>query len=211
VRAVADLQSLIESLHDVRSELDVREYLIDDSVRAEIPGAQPDIPEQLFVRESEEGPEIALYLAEEITSALHEDDPMERLHTGNLEAFCIGLEGVSHFVMLVHRAQHGHQVSALELELQAEVDKFVSAWLLLGEQGVDMRASANALARQIFDAYTIHDSVPNDEIDRYHAATRAARRYCRGLSRRCPGDPKMIRRDVRKYYRQGLSEKMRAA
>ena len=42
----------------------------------------------------------------------------------NLDRFCVATEGVSHVLYLASTAQRG-RVSAFELELQAEIDKFL--------------------------------------------------------------------------------------
>ncbi len=44
------------------------------------------------------------------------------------------LEGVSHFVYLAWNAGHDKPVSLLELEMQAEVDKYVGSYWLMRRQ-----------------------------------------------------------------------------
>ena len=51
-----------------------------------------------------------------------------------LQDFLLAVEGVSHFVYLVHRARQERPVSAVELELQAEVDKYLVALLVTWNQ-----------------------------------------------------------------------------
>lgn len=207
------LQSTIQSLHDVQVDLDVSAYMVDDVARRDLPGAREELPEQLFVREVDEALEIALYIAPTIVSALEADDPHTRLHAGNLENFCIALEGVSHFVFLAWRASVGWPVSALEMEIQAEVDKFISAWMLLTGQGVDPAHSASALQRQLFRAYELRDELSPEEVDRYHTASRVAEGFCRGLVRR-NGDSlssQRIMREARTFYRKPLAQKLRVA
>ena len=207
------LQHSIQSLHDLQLDLDVTAYMVDDSVRREIPGARDDLPEQLFVRQDAEGMELALYIAPAVMQRLEQDNPHAHLHAGNLESFCIALEGVSHFVFLAWRAQYDLPVTALEMEIQAEVDKFVASWLLLEAQGLPRRNTAALLAHQLFDAYELHDAVAPDERERYHVASRTAAHYCRSLAARFSDDDEdgRIKRDVRSYYRSGLADKLRAA
>jgi hypothetical protein len=209
------LQRALEGLHDVDTELDVTAYVVDDAQRDALPGARQGLPEQLFVREAEDGIEIALYVDPAVVACLEGDDPHERLHAGNLSSYCVALEGVSHFVLLAYRASLGWPVSALELEIQAEVDKFVHGWLLLTAQGAASDAAARALARRLFDGYVLRDDVPVAEHQRYHVATRAARSFCHRLADRCtadrPRDRHRIHHEVRRYYRTGLAEKLRAA
>ena len=74
---------------------------------------------------------LSLYLDPALLRRLAAADPLERLHGGNVADCLTALEGVSHFLYLVWNASHDRPVSLLELEMQAEVDKFiVSHWLL---------------------------------------------------------------------------------
>lgn len=189
------------------------QYLVDDDTRREIPGSREGIPEQLFIRESESDVDLALYIAPSVTETLEKHPPAHGLTSENFEAYCIALEGVSHFVLCAFRASHDLSVSALELELQAEVDKFVSSWLLLEEQGLGREAGANQLAKRLFEEYVLRPEVAEDEVERYHTASRAARGYCTKLVKRYARDSGRGRltTDVRRYYRQGLAEKLRAA
>jgi hypothetical protein len=213
VSVLAQLQRAIEGLHGVQTQLDVDAYVVDPEVRALMPGARTELPEQLFVREDGDGMELALYVDPKIITTLEKDDPRARLHEGNLESYCVALEGVSHFVFLAFRAELGRPVTPLELEIQAEVDKFVQAWLLLRTQGCSLAAGARVLDLKLFVAYEVREGVASEEVERYHTATRAARRYCSGLAERHAesGEERRIRADVRGYYRSGLAEKLRAA
>ncbi len=206
------LQRTIEALHAVETDLDVRAYIVDEETRRAIPGAR-ELPEQLFVREDEDGLELALFIDPRVVERLERDHPQRRLHAGNLESYCIALEGVSHFVLVAWRAQRGWPVSALEMEIQAEVDKFVLAWQLLAEQGRSRQLAARLLRRRLFHSYALRDDVAPEETGRYHTATRAAERFCSHLARRFGGDRdnRRIERQVREFYRRGLSDKLRAA
>lgn len=211
---LGSLQTAIEDLHAVETDLDVGAFVVDEATRSEIPGALDGLPEQLFIREDEEGVELALYIDPLILQRLETDHPHLKLHAGNLEAYCIALEGVSHFVFLTWRAQLGRPVTALELEIQAEVDKFVTAWLLIARQGERrLHEIAPTLSRRLFENYDLRESVPSDEVSRYHLASRSARRYCSDLASRFGRDrnERRIRQDVRAFYRRGLSEKLHAA
>lgn len=207
------LQRFIEDLAGIATQLDVSRYVVDPDLRGQLPGAREGLPEQLFVREHEGELELALYVDPQVVDQLAFDDPHRRLHEGNLASYCIALEGVSHFVFVAYRALLGRPVTPLEMEIQAEVDKFVGAWLLLAEQGHDRDAAARQLMRRMFVDYELHDDVPDDHSDRYHTASRAAGRFCEALAGRYgrDRDAARITREVRTYYRKGLAEKLRAA
>jgi hypothetical protein len=209
---LSHLQQVLEDLHAVRVDLDVCSYVVDEETRRELPGAR-QLPEQLFVREAADGVELALFIDPAVLESLERDHPQCCLHAGNLESYCIAVEGVSHFILVAWRAQRRWPVTALELEIQAEVDKFVSAWLLLADQGRPRHVAAQILRRRLFHSYSLQDDVPPEEGSRYHVASQVAERFCSRLARRFGRDPdhQRIRRDVREFYRRGLSEKLRAA
>ncbi len=209
---LSGIQALVEELNAVSTDLDVRDYVVSPEVKASIPGALDSIPEQLFVAEMEDGMELALYIDPLILAALDLDHPQSRLHIGNLENFCIALEGVSHFIKVVWSAQCGREVSALELEIQAEVDKFIGAWGLLVEQGMPRTHAARALRRFLFGQYELRADVPAAEAQRYHLASRVAGKFCERLVNRYPTDSshRRVLRDARIFYRSGLQSMLRS-
>ncbi|MBC7794691.1 MAG: hypothetical protein H7Z43_13385 [Clostridia bacterium] len=171
------------------------------------------MPEQLFIQESGNETDIALYIQPGILEHLDGVAPEQRSNEANFEAYCIALEGVSHFVLYVFRSVQELQVTALELELQAEIDKFVTAWEQRAAVTADKNGEAKHLSRIIFDNYELRAEVAPEEVDRYHVATRAAKRYCQKLVTKYGRDQSSERmhRDVREYYRLGLADKLRVA
>jgi len=210
---VRQMQASLEELYDVAIDLDVGEYIVTKDVKAIIPGAIEGIPEQLFIAQHDDEVELALYISPEVINTLNSDAPQRRLHAGNLEDFWIALEGVSHFTFLVWRTQLGRPVSHLELELQAEVDKFIRSWILLSEQGCPIGTSGRALCRALFDSYEVRNDIPAEQVETYRLASTAAERFCRKLTETytSPRDFKSVRSEARDYYRQGLAQKMRVA
>ena len=212
-RLLRRVQTHLEGLNDVEIDMDVCAFVVDDSIRQTIPGAKAGIPEQLFVREIDGEVELALYINPGIVARLERDNPYVRLHDGNINPYCVAVEGVSHFVFLAYRAQLDRPVTALELEIQAEVDKFVHTWLLLVRQGNSRMLVAKALEKHFFRSYGLHDEVDPSEIDRYRTASEVAQRFCGYLARRFgrDRDTKALKREVRTFFRAGLDDKVRAA
>ena len=77
---------------------------------------------------------LSLYLDPALLERLARADPLVRLHAGNVADYWTALEGVSHFLYLAWNAGHDKPVSLLELEMQAEVDKYVASYWLLRRQ-----------------------------------------------------------------------------
>src|SRR6202035_5052149 len=122
---------------------------------------------------------MSLYLDPELLERLDRADPMERLHDGNVADYWTALEGVSHFIYLAWNAGHDRGVSLLELELQAEIDKYVSSWLLLREQ--DPARSPAELHRLLFERSHVDVRLAGERCELYREANQYAARFCRRL------------------------------
>ena len=98
-------------------------------------------------------------------------DPETRLSNHNLDAFCVLVEEVSHFHLIVERMHRGMPLSKLELEWQGEVDKLlISAILLRRQSGF---AHYHHLARCLFEGARTLEGV--DKL--YEEASQLAARF----------------------------------
>ncbi|MDP6934243.1 MAG: hypothetical protein QGG40_15060 [Myxococcota bacterium] len=97
-------------------------------------------------------------------------NPAEAL-SSSFAAYCVAIEGVSHFLMLVERAGRDEPVSLLELEVQAEVDKYVCARLLLPSREQEWRA-------RLFGDVELVEGLDSEEEARYLEAGRLAEAFC---------------------------------
>jgi hypothetical protein len=145
--------------------------------------------EQLLVRESAEAVELALIV------------PAGAPRAGANDTWLQLLEGVSHFVYLVERVRTGLPTTQLELELQAEVDKFV----LLGlEPGGDPE-SVRRLHTHLYEHGHFLDPSGTEAGERYRLAnTLAARLGARLVGRGARETRELLRR----FYRAGQTEKI---
>ena len=92
------------------------------------------------------------------------------------------LEGVSHFVCVAWNAHHDRDVSVLELEMQAEIDKYVSScWLLRRQSPRRFPAELHSL---LFERTRIDPALAGERAGLYRDATRYASRFCRDMERR---------------------------
>ena len=97
---------------------------------------------------------------------------MNELSDANLDAFCVLVEEVSHFHLIVNRAEAKLPVTKLELEWQGEVDKLLLCALLLQKQSGDPHVLP--LVRRLFDEALI---ISDHNRQRYEEATRFAARF----------------------------------
>jgi hypothetical protein len=210
------LQSLLGRLYDVDLNYDVYDFLVTD--RRALPGAPaaPDpreTEEELLLAETHDGAGVALYLDPGLLRRLEGADPVGALTEGNLSDYCTALEGVSHFVYSTWRLRRDLPVSLLELETQAEVDKYaVTVFLLAQQLGGGFPAQVHA---RLFDRVSFDERLQPDQVDRYRTAHRCAAHYCRRLEHRfvSRGQARIeaLVRELRRFYRLGSSAKMRHA
>src|SRR6201997_2818439 len=179
------LQSLIGGIYDVSVAHDVYDFLVTDRQRLPAAARGGSAEEELIVAEPAEGGDevgLSLYLDPALLSRLTREDPLVRLHGGNVADWCTALEGVSHFLYLAWNAGHDKPVSLLELEMQAEVDKYVvSYWLLRRQLPQHFPAE---LRRLLFERFQVDPrAAAAGRAQVYREASRYAGKFCARLER----------------------------
>ncbi len=162
----------------------VAEFLI-DRTSVERLGGMVSAREEVFLVESLDtgAMDLGLYLAPELFEKLRGKDPGRRsglrLVTEELSAFSAMTEGVSHVLYLSRCAESDRQVSKLELEVQAEIDKFAVSALHLWGRG--LRERVHELWERLFTRVRPRQGLSADEQDRYLEAGALGGRYARHL------------------------------
>jgi len=205
VKTLARVQRGIESLYRVDTGLTVEDFVIDEPTR-ELVAPQRRSREQLFVCEDAGEMSLALFIDPIALQNLAQHDPGRRLGDHNLGDFLLAVEGVSHFIYATWCAQSDRAVTQLELELQAEVDKYITC-LLVTDPG---QGQSEALRHRLFVEAEYLPDLDDEEVDRYRAANDNAHRYAAWLeatfvaTRRIP---EMLA-ELRRFYRRGLAGKL---
>lgn len=200
------VQHGIELLYRVQTDVDIEDFVIDEVTRLEI-GAVRTPREQLLVSESANDLELALFVDPGVLSNLASHDPGERLDETNLSDFLLTVEGVSHFVYVVWHAQNSRPVSALELELQAEVDKYVTCLLtMLSQAG----RPPPGLRAKLFEQFELDPHLGDEERERYLVANSNARAYAAVLDERFVARNSFadMLDELRRFYRLGGQDKL---
>jgi len=179
------LQSLIGGIYDVSIAHDVYDFLVTDRRRLPAAARGGTAEEELIVAQPAGGGDelaVSLYLDPELLGRLTREDPLVRLHGGNVADWCTALEGVSHFLYLAWNAGHDKPVSLLELEMQAEVDKYVvSYWLLRRQSPQHFPAE---LRRLLFERFRVDPgAAAAGRAQVYREASRYAGKFCARLER----------------------------
>ena len=206
---VRDLQTVLERTYDVPLAHDVAHFLLTD--RNALPAQARATDEQLLVAQDGAGVALGLFLDPAVLARLAMANPLDALDGANLADYWTALEGVSHFVYLAWNAGHDRPVSLMELELQAEVDKYVCSVQLLRAQ--DPTRFPAELHRVLFETARVDAGRTGERTGLYRRANRYAARFCRHLSQllRPQGAQAQARArtELRRFYRLTSAMKLR--
>jgi hypothetical protein len=207
------MQHELARLNDIEVGYDVYDFLTTD--RNFVAGLlrsneHRDLEEQLLLADTPQGARLSLYLDAELLARLESADSRGAICEHALPDFCTALEGVSHFLYAAWRLSHGASMSLLELETQAEVDKYAVAMFRLaaGRAG----AFPRDVHRRLFEAVHFDSRLMPSQRSRYETASRCAATFCRSLERRflkraAPRIEAMLR-ELRRFYRLGSGAKL---
>jgi len=198
------LQELLGGIYDVSIAHDVYDFLVTDRARLPATARSHPTDEQLVVAAAGEGElGVSLYLDPSLLERLQREDPLTSLHGGNVADYWTALEGVSHFVYLAWNCGHDKTVSLLELELQAEIDKYVASYWLLKRQ-FPQRFPAE-LARLLFERTRIDPTLAAGRETIYRRASGYAERFCRRIEQllraRGAEPQRRVLAELRRFYR----------
>lgn len=199
-RSPAGIQKLLSETYAIEADCPVDPFIVWKHKRGR---------EAVYVREIGGEVEVLVSLPRKAVSS----------KKPSLDDLCQLVEGVSHFVCLAERCRRELPTTQLELELQAEVDKYV----VLGLGGLAIERSSPANDRARFDPHAsarlrtclfeqtrfLHPE-GTETGDRYRLANRLAARVTRRIERDLhrSGHWDSARRFLRKFHAAGQAEKM---
>lgn len=206
-RALSWLQGELQHVQAVETEHRVEDFVVSRASLEQMGLKAPRAEEEVLVVEERDELSVAVYLAPRVLDALHRAERnVGALFGRHFPTLCLAIEGVSHFVYLTSRAEVRRPVSLLELEVQAEIDKFALAALHLWRSG--RRHEVAGLLPRLFDDVSYAPHLRADELERYRTANGLARGYCRELLRFVEqGRVEPLLAELRRAYRLGAGEK----
>ena len=218
---LAGLQRRLVDLYDLRLGVEVEDFVCDEQTARSLGGEEAARRgEVLFVVERADGAEVALWIE---PGARSQRGDGWLGSPGRFRRACLAAEGVSHFVFVAFRADHALETSELELELQAEIDKWALGLLapwrglehasLLAGRGTELvrlRDRSQRLRERLFSGASFLDAAGTERGERYREASRLAERYALQMERAhvLRGDLPELGRELRRFYRVGLREKI---
>lgn len=203
------LQQQLSTIYCLDREHDIRDFLITDPVLAQALGQGEmlsDTRETLLISHDDEQVSLSLFLDEEMLQRVESGKPLDRLRTNMLDELWQVIEGVSHFSCVAWKAASDRTLSLFELELQGEIDKFVTT-MLIAMQQANNRLSRN-LHGLLFDNVSFRDDLSAEQVDRYYDANDYAARYCYGLRQQLQNDAPGVLAKLRAFYRLQSGDKV---
>ena len=175
---IEELYQLLCRFYGLSPDLDIRHFLILADGRAQRIAGEKRTPtrETLLIRQSGDWLEIGLFIDPSIIVALEAPDPLV-----HLDEFACAAEGASHFLYLIDRAKKDRCVSRLELELQGEVDKFLTIHLIAARLNGSV---APGYFDRLFEEHHFNLQLSPEERHRYEQASYFAAKYCSFLRQR---------------------------
>jgi hypothetical protein len=203
-RLLLDVQRRLETLYALGPHPPVTDFLLSQRDAARFPGGGS----RTLVTQDGDEVSLAVVLEEAVGERLAEADPRVHLDGRNLAPFCTLTEEVSHFVYLLFCARTARSITELELELQGELDKYLTAAFFLSLQNEG--AVSTRLRELLFRNYRLRSGLTAERAERYHAASGLAYRYCGYLEERYIRSNRLLdlAREARRFYRLGQRQKL---
>lgn len=174
------IESLLAEYYRFSPIVSATSFMLNDAALSSFSGSEnlnsddfsPERGSVVVVDEGEqEGVFIGLHIADSIVTGLELANPLNTLDGENLDKFCLLVEELSHFHLILNRMAAKKSVTRLELEWQAEVDKLlISSIVLKNQNGVSHQ---NQLALALFDQAITTSS----KKELYDTATRYAAKF----------------------------------
>jgi hypothetical protein len=169
------IQAQLQAVYRIAAP-DIRQFLIDGDDVTEVLGEDARTADEwVVIREGPQGVDVGVYISPEYLQRLAAHPHPAAAIPGAFTAYCAATEGVSHFLMLFDRVRREEPVSMLELEAQAEIDKFVSAVLHHPDRQQEWWD-------RLFRNARLADGLSEEEAARYTEAARLAGAFCATLT-----------------------------
>ena len=201
---LVELYKMLCRIYEIQNPQDIERFIITDqsSDNDIMIGNRFSNREALLIRESNDGLEIGLYISPDILKSIENDDPLH-----DPDSLACAIEGTSHFLYLCNRIEEDRKVTQLELEIQAEVDKFLLLHLIASSDGGSV---SQDLFNMQFENHSFDPGLDPSEIQRYKEANRFAAKYCHHLFKSCFNPLRLdeLINKVRCFFLKNLSQKV---
>ena len=159
-----------------------------------------------LIREADGAVRLCIYYPDTLIRCLERHPPDRGVGEANIDAFATLTEELDHLLCIAERAIQARPLSLFELELHANVSKYLVLARFLAGRSPRIEARGRAwLLYHLFDKGVYCDEDPRAR-DRYRDAARWARRFLERFGSLPPADRIGT---LRRFHRAGASGKVR--
>lgn len=154
-----------------------REGAVTETIGAAASGVETGA--RTMVRDEDGRLAVSIYLPDRLIACLEANDPRRVLDDGNVDAFTVLVEELDHFLVIAERYRTGGTMTLLDLELHANVTKYLVLKMFVGRMRRTSRlstADATWIRFHLFDKAGFAEPDPA-VLARYQDASRLARKY----------------------------------
>ena len=211
---IREIQRQFETIYQLPQKFPIEDFLINRETLEALQAFEHNLPITfhskgvMLLLSEEDELTVAIYLHDQVLHNLYHYNPLLGLNENNIHDFCIMAEEVSHFLYTTWRADQQIQMTKLELELQAEIDKFVICTLYCATHGTHFNNLS--LKELLFENFRVEHNLPEESQNRYFLASKLALHYCHFLEQQFIKKdhlPQMVR-EIRRFYRLGQTDKI---
>ncbi len=177
---VSHIETLLAEYYRFSPIVSATSFMLNDAALSSFSGSEnlnsedfsPERGSVVVVDEGEkDGVFIGLHIADSVVVGLENANPLNSLDGENLDKFCLLVEELSHFHLILNRMSEKKTVTRLELEWQAEIDKLLISSIILKRQ--NGFSNQNQLAIALFEQAITTSS----KKELYDTATRYAAKF----------------------------------
>lgn len=167
LKTLEHIQNSLSTITGFQNPLSVAEFIVSSEQNS------------FLIKESADGADVMICLKPDLIEKISQMKLPKDFQLDLMPDLSIAIEELSHFNTYCSRALKEHEVSAIELEVQAEVDKFglMLDWAYTKNEE-HLREKIFSI---LFDDFKLGGWVPQSEYSRYEDAHLIARNFCRGL------------------------------
>lgn len=162
---------------------------------------------QTLIRDCGKIIKVSIYYPDKLIKILEENDPRFGIHDGNIDAFASFVEELDHFLFITHNFKFNRPFSLLELELQANITKYLVLKYFMALQNRALRLTNfdKEYIRHHLFYKRIYDIRNASELERYEDAKRFSMIYIRFIDM-LPSEDRL--RDLRRFSRMACTSKI---
>ncbi len=146
-----------------------------------------DRPQVIYLDEEADA-SIGVYLGKKVFKSITRNK-----HVFSIQDFCVVAEEVSHFVYLLWSKCNSKKINLLDLEIQAEIDKFLLA--------DEIFQNDKMMIDKLFTHFSMRKGLSKEEVERYLTANRLGKKLAMEWKKKKISHPQKVNW-LRFFYRQ---------